>query len=287
MEEIKGREGLLRMIAPVGTPMKVLVIESLFYLPELCRMLPNASISAVTIYEEVLRLKSYRELPVEWHFLDFRKEEIPCEKGSFDLMLAESCLTDALEPYELLTGLGRLLRDTGSLITEFRNIRYWRVLEGLREGFFPERQRRLYAKSEVVRLLNDAIFKEIAFVPFSRDPAENSAEWEQMGFDNFSEDLCTERWMIRADRSSAEVSALKSFYSAETRKCLSRLLHRVEYGVEPEKSLAALWELCREEGIFADYLGDFARGIIVHPEALHKLYEAGRRQGMNLQDSED
>ena len=285
MREIESREGLLQLIAPGPAPWKVLVVESLFYLRELCRMLPNAEISVVTIYEEVLELASYRALPVKWTFLDFRKERLPYEKGAFDLMLAEPCLTDALEPYELLTQLGRLLKDTGSLVTEFFNIRYWRVLEGLRQGCYPERQRRFYAKSEIVPLLNDAIFKEISFAPLKQDAGDGAREWVEMGFENFSDDLRTEKWMLKAGRSTAEVASLKGMFDAATRKRLSRLLHRIEYGVEAEKSYEDLWLLCREKMIFEDYLGDFAREVMVHPKALQELYGKARLEGMELAGS--
>ena len=49
MREIESREGLLQMIAPGPAPWKVLVVESLFYLRELCRMLPNAEISSLMV----------------------------------------------------------------------------------------------------------------------------------------------------------------------------------------------------------------------------------------------
>ena len=92
-----------------------------------------------------------------------------------------------------------------------------------------------------------------------------------MGFDDFNGDLITKAWMFKASRSTATVAALKELYTKEMRRELARLLHRIEYGVEREKSLAALWELCAREMVFPDYLRDFVHEISVHEERVRKL----------------
>ena len=270
IEETVEREGLLRFIPPLEQPVKVLAVESLFYLPELRRMLPKASINVVTIYEEAAGLPSYKALDIEWIFLDFRKDPLPFGEKTFDIILGEPCLTDAFMPYETLAELERRLTETGFLVTEFRNIRYWKVLEGLKRGVYGERARRLYAKPEVVRLLNDAAFKEISFAPLKRDPS-GGEKWEALGFENFSDDLSTEAWMIKASRSTSAAIALKELYSPSVRRELSFLLHRIEYDVAREESFDRLRQLCRNENIFKDYLLDFAHEIVVHPEALRLI----------------
>ena len=281
-EEWVERTGLLQMIPPDIRTVEVLVIESLFYLPRLREMMPNAHISVVTTLKEVAETKECRNIGLDWHFLDFRLERLPFPEGTFDLVLAEPCLTLAYAPYETLAGIGKLLKETGHLVTQFRNIRYWQVLEDLREGFFHEREERLYAKPEIVRLLNDAIFKEISFAPLRQDGKEKEMEWAQQGFANFSHDLATEIWMLLAGRSTAAVANLKSFFTHEVRRDLAWLLHRVEYDIDREENLERLWAFCRRHMIFEDYLGDFAREIIVHQESLELLYHSARMQGMEL-----
>ena len=282
-DEMVERKGLLQLIPPNIQPIEVLVIESLFYLPELCAMLPTAHVSVVTTFEEVTELKDYKDLGIDWHFLDFRQEELPFAQGRFDIALAEPCLTMAYTPYETLVGVNRLLKETGYLVTEFRNIRYWHVLETLKQGFFHEREERLYAKPEVVRLLNDAIFKEISFAPLKQDGREEEMALEGLGFKNFSHDLATEVWMVKAERSTASVANLKSLFTQEIRKELSWLLHRVEYDIDREENLEKLWAFCRKHGIFEDYLEDFAREIVIHPKALEFLCHAAKKQGMELE----
>ena len=125
-------------------------------------------------------------------------------------------------------------------------------------------------------MLNDAIFKEISFVPFLRFPEEQprADTYAAMGFDDFSEDLITKTWMFKACRSTAAVTALKELYTQETRRELSKLLHRIEYGVEEEKSLSSLWKLCEREMIFPDYLAGFLREISVHEERMRDVLRA-------------
>ncbi len=274
------RNGLLQLIPPSIQPLEVLVVESLFYLPELCSLLPNAHISAVTSFEEIREVKGYDSLKADWHFLDFRTEDLPFPEGHFDLVLAEPCLTMAYTPYETLAGISRLLKETGYLVTEFRNIRYWRILEKIRQGCYHEREERLYAKAEVVRLLNDAIFKEVSFAPLRKqEEGEQEKAWEDLGFVNFRQDLGTEVWMIKAGRSTDAVVNLKSFFTLAVRKELAWLLHRIEYDVDREENLVRLWALCRREGIFEDYFWDFAQEIILHSEVIEILHASAEEQG--------
>ena len=279
-DELVERQGLLQLISPNIQPLEILAVESLFYLPELCAMMPNAHVSVVTTFEEITELKDYPALGIDWCFLDFRKDELPFEQGRFDVVLAEPCLTMSYTPYETLVSISRLLKETGHLITEFRNIRYWHILETLKNGFFHEREERLYAKPEVVRLLNDAMFKEISFAPLKRDGSEEEMAWEALGFENFSHDLATEIWMLKADRSTAAIANLKSLFTPGIRKELSWLLHRIEYDIDREENMERLWSLCRKYAIFGDYLRDFAQEIMTHPDALEHLRHAAKEQGI-------
>lgn len=250
-----------------------LVVESLPYLPGVCRRYPGASITVVTRFEEapeLPELPELRALPVTWAVQDFRAGGLAFPHGSFDFVLAESCLTEAGDPDSVMMELGGVLTDTGTLYTQFRNIRYQGILEQLRCGAFRVRSQHYYAKSEVVRLLNDALFKEIFFLPGKQDE-EDAAEkqWQERGFEDFSRDLATAVWFVRASRSTASVANLKSLYSRPVRARLSRLLHRIEYGIDTEKSVAELHRLCREQEIFPEYLDDFIHEACLHEQRVH------------------
>ena len=144
---------------------------------------------------------------------------------------------------------------------------------GLQAGEFPFRAQRLYAKAEVVRLLNDALFKEITFAPGAQAAAPRGAAFRACGFDDTSHDLTTRVWLVRADRSTGAVAALKSLYTQEARAELARVLHRIEYGVRAEENIERLQALCTREGIFRDYLEDFVREVVTHPARLSGIIE--------------
>ena len=273
---------LLDFIAPGPAPLRILVLESSFCLPRLRERLPSAELHAVTSYEEVPGFPEFQGLDIQWSVADYRKEGgVRATTGySFDIVLAESCLEHLWESYDTLMSISRCLKDVGHFLGSFPNIRYWRVLSELREGRFPVRDRHLYAKDEVVKMLNDAIFKEIVFAPLSRFPeeAEGAKEFSRMGFEDFNGDLVTKAWMFKASRSTASVAALKELYGREARKELARLLHRIEYGIAREESLESLWVLCEKELVFPDYLADFVHEIAVHEKRVRELLRDSAKQ---------
>lgn len=267
----------LMCFVPKGpAPLKILCVESSLYLPRLRQNLPQGELWAMTKHDDVTSAPEFTDLAVNWAIGDYRRDPLPRGENYFDLVIAESCLETVWEPYESLMQISRSLKDTGFFLGCFLNIRYCKVLENLREGKFPYREERLYAKDEVVKMLNDAIFKEIDFAPFGEVPAQNETEasasaWEKFGFANFNRDLSVKIWMFRAARSTAAVAALKELYAPAVRTELARLLRRLEYDIAPEKSLAALRKLLAEEMIFADYVEDFIEQTIVKKRKVREI----------------
>ena len=254
--------------------LKILVLDSETYWPRLRQMLPHAEIHAMTRHEDVVGLPIVQGLNFHITIGDYRRRAFPKNENYFDMVLAQTCLADIWESYDTLMHISRILKDTGSFCGEFLNIRYYRVLEELRQGFFPYREKRLYAKDEVVKMLNDALFKEIFFVPAGTSPTNEeklaAGGWEKFGFANHKHELSTFRWLFCASRSTARVANLKEMYTLDVHKKISRLLHRLEYGIDTEESMAELKELCHCENIFAEYMADFIAEVVVHPDRLPK-----------------
>ncbi len=266
------RHDLMDFIAGGPLESRILVLDSSLYLPKLRRAFPKAELYAMTVYEEVPSFPEYQDLGVHWALQDYRKGGLPYELRFFDMILSESCMECLWDSYESLMDISRHIKETGHFLGMFSNVRYWRILEGLRQGEFPVRDRHFYAKTEAVRILNDALFKEIFFIPseFCEEEREQAEKLEAVGFAG-GEDLLTKTWMFRASCSKASVAALKEFYAPEARMLLARLLHRIEYDVEREESLRMLWELCRKEMIFPDYLFDFVEEVTVQKEEMRKV----------------
>ena len=267
LEEEINRRGLLKLISPNIGDISVLVIESLSYLRELRELLPAAKILVLTEFRDVK--EEFKDLNLDWIFGDYKKFDFSIEEKIFDIIISEDCLTLVHDPYKTTFGINRWLKETGFLVTQFDNIRFVGVLENLKQSYYPERERRLYAKTEIVRLLNDSLFKEISFYP-DKIFDVNIDEWINFGFDNYNNDLKVKTWLIKASRSTAEVAALKQFYTPEIRKELAKLLHRIEYDIDREENLNRLIELCKKNQIFEDYLNDFIEQVVIHRDLLFK-----------------
>ena len=107
-------------------------------------------------------------------------------------------------------------------------------------------------------------------------------DWERFGFDNFSDDLLTKIWLVKARKCEAEVAALKEIYTEEVRARLSRLLHRIEYDLNVEENFQKLMQFCRDEQIFEDYLADFVNQVVVHKNKAKFIKNRAKDFGMEL-----
>ena len=251
---------ILNFVPPNFLPIKALVIESTALLAGLREKLPAAQIALLSteVTPKVRRLCDESRADLI--------SELPSEPELFELIIAEDVLTTGENFYSRLLAFNHLLTNSGFLLTRFYNVRYIGVLEALRAGRFTNNERRLWAKADVVKLLDDAVYKEIHFLACEREDLK-SAAWEHFGFDNFNDDLTTRIWLVKACKCTAEVAALKEVFTPEVRADLSRLLHRIEYDIDAEDNFRRLMELCDRAGVFDDYLVDFINQVVVHAAA--------------------
>ena len=256
-------------------PITVLLIESAELLEDLRKILPAARIAFMT-KEPSQKIKKLCN--------EFRADlinELPTAPKIFEIIIAEDILTTGENFYAKLMVFNHLLKDSGFLLTQFYNVRSAGILERLRRGRFFNNERRLWAKFDVVKLLDDAIYKEIHFLPGERENF-SAEEWVDFGFDNFNDDLTTKIWLVKACKCTAEVAALKEIFTPEVRADLSRILHRIEYDLDTEKNFLRLMEICQREGIFDEYLRDFINQVVVHAKAKNFIKERAKNFGINL-----
>ena len=261
---------LLQFVPTNFLPVPVLVIEAADLLEDLRKILPAAKIAFMTVEPspELERLCS--TCRADLLLGDYTRGALPIEPKIFEFIIAPEVLTTGENFYATLLEINHLLKDSGALLTQFQNVRSIGVLENLRRGKFSSNERRLWAKADVVKLLNDAVYKEIRFLPGARENF-SADEWIDFGFDNFSDDLTTAIWLVKACKCTAEVAALKEIYTPEVRADLSRLLHRIEYDLDAEENFLRLIALCEREGIFDEYLRDFINQVVVHESAKNFL----------------
>ncbi len=266
-------ESLLQFVPPnFSANATALVIESEKYLPKLRELMPAAKITLLTAETSIELEKFCGRLKVDVMKGDYQRGGLPIEPKIFDVIIADDCLTNSLDTYLTLAKIHHLLKDAGFLLTQFYNARFIGMLESLRLGKFPTHEQKFWAKWDIVKLLNDAIYKEIHFLPAEKVDA-NVDEWVNFGFDNFNDDLLTKIWLVKACRYEAEVVTLKEFYTEDVRAELSRLLHRIEYGIDVDANLAKVLELRRRENIFDDYFFDFVAQVVIHEDAKNFIVE--------------
>lgn len=226
--------------------------------------------AAVLLIESEKYLSGVKKLMPNAQFVTLESWDLPIEPKIFDVIIAETALIYGENFYRRLAEMNHLLKDSGFVLTQFLNVRFIGVLESLKRGIFSANEERFWAKWDIVKILKDANFKEINFLPGEQFKI-SSDEWENFGFDNFNEDLTTKIWLVKASKCTAEVVALKELYTYEVRAELSRLLHRVEYDIDAEKNLTAILNLCRRENIFDAYLADFIEQTVIHKEKIFNL----------------
>ena len=256
---------LLNFLAPGELPLKILVVESCGYLPELREMFPAADLYAVSAEAETREEPEFQGLRAEWAVLDYRETPLPFPKGFFDYIIGDLTLEHVGNPQDIAAGFSMFLKETGAWLTSFRNIRHWSVLENLMEGHYYNVVSRLYAKQEFERLMYACFYKEVRVASQRRaGDKELIRRLEGAGFDNTQGDLEVEFWLVRAARSMPEMTLLKSMYEAKDRKELSRILHRIEYGIRAEEQCEALWRLYDQVLMFPDYVAAFAKQAVFH-----------------------
>ena len=265
MEDIK--PSLTEFISGEDFFEKILVVESAAYISELREKFPASEIFFVTTDDaDFPDVKTFR--------LDYREERLPFDEEFFDAIIGDLTLEVVTNPQDIAAGFSTFLKQTGCWLTSFRNIRHWKVLEKLMRGAFGGIVSRLYTRTEFERLLYASFYKEVQLLPLKKNsPPEILERLITCGFDNFDDDLQTEFWLVRANRSMPELALLKSMFTPEVRADLSRILHRIEYDVATKDSVKKFWQMFDAEGMFADYAAAFIRSVVMHRENFYRNVE--------------
>ena len=262
--------GLMQFLKPSEEDISILVVESIEYLPQLRKAFPNAKLYAVTVNSEAPGEAEWKDIDVSWTVLDYTETPLPFPVEEFDYILSEHLLECAGNPQDIAAGFSRFIKPTGALLTSFENIRWWKILDNLRDGHFYALAHRLFAREDFGTLLYASFYKEVSFLP-EKNPGSDRLldELEQAGFSD-REDMNTENWLVMARRSMSEIAALKAHYTPAIRRRLVTLLRRIEYGIDLKENREALQKLCEEEHITESYVKDFVNQTIVWKEQFEK-----------------
>ena len=269
MREIKPL--LMEFLDPGDLFETILTVEGACYLPALRERFPCARLLAVEKEEDVSKAEEFSGLGAEWHFLDYREERLPFPQESLDAILCDLALEHVANPQDIASGFSMYLKQTGIWLTSFRNIRHWSVIEQLMKGRYPGLVSRLYAKEDFENLLYACFYKEARMAPVRREASEELLQRLLVcGFENIHDDLETEFWLVRAARSMPELALLKSMYTYEERKRLSRILRRIEYDIDPAENVAEFWRMFDCMELFPDYAASFIHETVVHRKRFYR-----------------
>ena len=240
----KIRSELLSFLVPDAAPLRVLVVESLEYLPQLRKMFPKSELHALAA---------------------------ECDPADIPTGISDLALENVDNPQDIAAGFSLFLKDTGALLTSFRNIRHWSVLQNLMDGHYYSIVSRLYARAEFEKLLYASFYKSVLCQTQQRKaPPGMIDRLVTAGFENHDDDLEAEFYLIRADRSMPELSLIKSMYTSEQRRCIVCLLHRIEYDVVRVESTRSLWDEVTRLNIFPAYLAALIHETVVHTERFYR-----------------
>lgn len=265
----KIRPDLLAFLKPNAAPLRILVVESLSYLHELHKMFPQAELYAVAVEPDEAELDAPQG--VHWQVLDYRAVPLPYSRNFFDYIISDLTFEQVDNPQDIAAGFSMFLKETGALLTSFRNIRHWSVLQNLMEGDYYNIVSRLYARREFENLLYASFYKSVRVRQQQREAPKDLIErLVTAGFENEQDDLETEFYLVRADRSMPELSLLKSMYTSAERERIVRLIHRIEYDVESAASVCGLWDMVDRLAVFPAYLSSLVRETVVHTEPFYQ-----------------
>ena len=263
----KIRSELLSFLVPDAAPLRVLVVESLEYLPQLRKMFPKSELHALAAEYDPADIPT----GVHWQELDYVTTPLPYERKYFDYIISDLALENVDNPRDIAAGFSLFLKDTGALLTSFRNIRHWSVLQNLMDGHYYSIVSRLYARAEFEKLLYASFYKSVLCQAQQRKaPPGMIDRLVTAGFENHDDDLEAEFYLIRADRSMPELSLIKSLYTSEQRRCIVCLLHRIEYDVVRVESTRSLWDEVTRLNIFPAYLAALIHETVVHTERFYR-----------------
>ncbi|MBO6177696.1 MAG: hypothetical protein J6O04_00780 [Selenomonadaceae bacterium] len=260
METIKPE--LTNFLPPGENFLQIALIESLEYAEELARMLPDSKI--YVIKADAYELDNLNVTGnIEKINIDYTETPLPLEKNSLDYIIGDLLLENVGNPQDIASGLGTYLKETGILLTSFRNIRYIGVVKNLMEGDYFFIARRLYAKREFERLLAACFYKDVRMKGQKGDIDEKGRDLikrlEKVDFENIDEEMEMAFYMVEAAKSMPEIRLLKSMYSKDTRRKLGKLVRRIEFDAGRKEAIVELEKLCQEESVFEEYLRDFIK----------------------------
>ena len=172
----------------------------------------------------------------------------------FNIILAPYCYgSERID--KTLYKLAMLLAPYGILLSAFGNLRYYQVLEGLKQGEFGYNVKRLFTQKDFARLMGECYYHYYDYEPISAGVSEG----ELRAYQDYAypEELGVQSYYFLGMRYPIEIMKLRKEYTPSVRHRLSYLVKSIEAGIMPLENQRKLAELMQAEGITDSYLEEF------------------------------
>lgn len=281
---LKQENSLLTLLDATDADVRVLVIESTEYIREIRNVMPNADITVVIADDININRRMYDDLGIHWLHEDYLSKILSIKKESFDVIIGDELFLKSPNPNNTALDMVSYLSETGYFVTSFKNAVYWQIISDMMKGHFYHSLVRVFTPNEMVSLLGNAYFQDVAFMPVLASTTEGLDFIEKlvsMGFDNTSNILSVQTWGIRAKKFRSDVMALKCSFDKKIRWDLVTMLRRVEHGIQSTKNTTALLSLMDTENMQPSYIANYIfRNIYYIGQFISNFipgfYQAGR-----------
>ncbi|SHJ04358.1 Glycosyltransferase like family protein [Anaerovibrio lipolyticus DSM 3074] len=243
---------LLSLIEKTEQNIKVMVINSVEYIGEIRRIVPNADITAVINGEEAVDKSRYEGLGIHWINENYLSNSIPVQPESFDVIIGEDLFFRSCNPVRMASLLSTCLSETGYVVVSFANSLYWKSVVETMRGNSDRFIDRVFTDESILDVLHNAKFQDINFTPVVDCSNEGKACIEQLvsgGFDNTSNILSVKMWCVKALKFYPDKIEFKRRYGKNVRWTLVTRLLRVEYGIDSIDTTNEILHLADKEAI--------------------------------------
>lgn len=198
---------------------------------------------------------------------EHRYSKINLPLNHYDLIIGSDIFEGVGDCLDMAAGLSQYLKTTGDLISCFNNLRYWKCFLNLFAGRLNP-TKKYFTRDSFRRMMTAAFYKSFEFMAETKKaPPRVLERLINAGIENSNDDLECVRWYFRASRSSPETYQLKQIGTQDFRDYLSKIILRIEYGIELENSIAEFNRLSAE--VFPEYINDFIDSIVMHREQFY------------------
>lgn len=248
---------LLRLLGQTEQHIKVMVINSVEYIFDICHVMPNADITVVVNWEDDVDESRYEGLEIHWICENYLCNSLPVQPESFDVIIGENLFFRSFKPLRMAALLSTYLSETGYIVVSFDNSLYWNIVDEAMKGNSSQYIDKVFTDDYISDILLEAKFQDIKFTPLKECSDSGNACIKQLaskGVDIAPDVLTVKTWFVKAAKFTSERMEFKRRYSKNVRWQLVTRLLRVGNGIDVIDNTIEILNLIDNEAILTSDL---------------------------------